>query len=199
MSDSKSTSVVIFGASGDLTWRKLIPGLYNLHVKGRLPANFRVVGSSRRAYSSAEFRAKLPHWLATIYTGYLRSGDLGHLLRRLFTTFPATKRAGYLSRYRRFSEATGSDVANRLIISPFAPRFLPKPLLTWDHRAWYTKNRLATRCHRETVWNIDLKSAEALNDAIHAELDESQIYCIDHYLAKENAEYSRVPLRQYYF
>src|SRR5919202_1799588 len=52
-------TIVIFGASGDLTARKLVPALYHLFVKGRLPADFRVVGVSRSRFSHEQFREHL--------------------------------------------------------------------------------------------------------------------------------------------
>ena len=54
-----SHSIVIFGASGDLTSRKLIPALYNLHRKGRLPEDVRVIGFSRTEFSDDQWREKL--------------------------------------------------------------------------------------------------------------------------------------------
>ena len=59
MADDTLTTVVIFGASGDLTQRKLIPSLFNLFRKGRMPAQFRIVGHSKTAFSDEEFRAHL--------------------------------------------------------------------------------------------------------------------------------------------
>ena len=52
-------TIVIFGASGDLTQRKLVPALFSLYRKGRLPANTRIVGFARRPWSHDEFRAQL--------------------------------------------------------------------------------------------------------------------------------------------
>src|SRR4051794_3607153 len=52
----KTTSIVIFGASGDLTSRKLIPALYNLYRRQRLPPQFQVIGFARRPYSHDDFR-----------------------------------------------------------------------------------------------------------------------------------------------
>src|SRR5487761_1863037 len=52
-------AVVIFGANGDLTMRKLLPALYRIHYEGRMPASFAVIGTSRTAMSDAEFRAKM--------------------------------------------------------------------------------------------------------------------------------------------
>ena len=58
------TTIVIFGASGDLTQRKLVPALYNLLRKKRLPANTRIVGFARRPYSDQEFRNRLQEGVA---------------------------------------------------------------------------------------------------------------------------------------
>ena len=54
-----AVTIVIFGASGDLTERKLIPSLYNLYRKDRLPAHYNIIGNSRTEYSHDEFRNKL--------------------------------------------------------------------------------------------------------------------------------------------
>ena len=59
MRQADSTTIVIFGASGDLTARKLIPALFNLYRKGRLPGTIQVVGVSRTPYSHDAFRAEL--------------------------------------------------------------------------------------------------------------------------------------------
>ena len=53
---SESTSIIIFGASGDLTRRKLVPALYNQFRKNRLPKDLRVIGLARRDYSHEKFR-----------------------------------------------------------------------------------------------------------------------------------------------
>jgi glucose-6-phosphate 1-dehydrogenase len=55
-SNSQNATIIIFGASGDLTQRKLVPALYNLFRKGRLPAQFNIVGSSRTPLSHDDFR-----------------------------------------------------------------------------------------------------------------------------------------------
>jgi glucose-6-phosphate 1-dehydrogenase len=53
------TTIVIFGASGDLTWRKLVPALYNNYIKRRLPEGTRIVGYARRPYTEETFRERL--------------------------------------------------------------------------------------------------------------------------------------------
>lgn len=57
--NQQQTSLVIFGASGDLTWRKLVPSLFHLYCKDRLPQDFNVVGLARSAFSDDDFREHL--------------------------------------------------------------------------------------------------------------------------------------------
>jgi glucose-6-phosphate 1-dehydrogenase len=57
--ESNATSIVIFGASGDLTARKLVPALFNQYRKGRLPENFHIVGTARSEISHEQFREKM--------------------------------------------------------------------------------------------------------------------------------------------
>ena len=63
--DDKPTKIVIFGASGDLTWRKLVPALYNNHVKKRLTVNGNIVGFARRPYTDETFRQRLQDGVTT--------------------------------------------------------------------------------------------------------------------------------------
>ncbi|NJD58498.1 MAG: hypothetical protein FIA98_03750 [Anaerolineae bacterium] len=57
--DNKSTTIVIFGASGDLTWRKLVPALYNNHIKGRMAGCGEIIGFARRPFTDETFRQRL--------------------------------------------------------------------------------------------------------------------------------------------
>jgi len=57
----ENSSIVIFGASGDLTYRKLIPALYHLYASKQLPENFAILGVSRTEYSDESYREKLKH------------------------------------------------------------------------------------------------------------------------------------------
>ena len=61
-SDCKSTSIIIFGASGDLTWRKLVPALYNNFKKDRLSTCANIVGFARRPYNNDTFRDQFTRW-----------------------------------------------------------------------------------------------------------------------------------------
>ena len=190
---SLSTTLVIFGASGDLTQRKLIPALFNLQRKGRLPAELRIVGFARRPWTDDEFRAQLragfeqfaprdfdaARW-ATFAAGitYFR-GDLG--------TPADFERLG-----QRLGELeTGLDQAeaNRLYYLATGPEAYPiiierigsSSLCKDCPGEW-------ARIIVEKPFGRDLESAHALNRELHAAFQERQVYRIDHYLGKETAQ-----------
>ena len=74
-----ATTIVIFGASGDLTWRKLVPALYNNFKKGRLAECAHIVGFARRPLTDDSFRAHLREGTAQFSAGDVRPGHLGGL------------------------------------------------------------------------------------------------------------------------
>src|SRR5512136_2149495 len=76
------TAIVIFGAAGDLTWRKLVPALYNLFVDKWLPHQFAIVGVDRKATSDAEFRQHLREGVDT----FSRRGQAGDAMWDDFAT-----------------------------------------------------------------------------------------------------------------
>jgi glucose-6-phosphate 1-dehydrogenase len=69
--DEKLTTIVIYGASGDLTWRKLVPALYNNQVKGRMQGCGEIVGFARRPYTDETFRSRLLEGVKTFSPGSL--------------------------------------------------------------------------------------------------------------------------------
>ena len=186
-SSSVPTTVVIFGASGDLTRRKLIPALFNLYRKERLPANTRIVGFARRPWSHDDFRERLrggveefgggaddPTWdtfAANLW--YVRGNldapdDYEHLKSSL-------------------RELEGGP-ANQLFYLATAPGFYVPIVeqlgaLGMAHRADGWRHIVV-----EKPFGHDLASAQALNQAIHKVFDENQVYRIDHYLGKETAQ-----------
>jgi glucose-6-phosphate 1-dehydrogenase len=186
------SSFVIFGASGDLTHRLLVPALYNLAAEGLLPEAFAIIGVARGEKSDDAFRADLAAGLNQ-FAG--RDVD-DAVARRLFgcvsyvngdaedpATYERLKQA--LARAERACETRG----NRLFYlatppSAFAPicRHLGQSGLSHEENgAW---RRLIV----EKPFGTDLKSAQALNRELLEVLHEDQIYRIDHYLGKETVQ-----------
>ena len=187
MNDGTTTNtVVIFGASGDLTSRKLIPALFNLYRRHRLPSDFQIVGFARRPYSSDDFRGLMraavqdetdfdtSAWEEFAQKVYYHRGDLNT---------PEDYDA-----LHRFLYEIEKKNANRLYYLATAPSFyeivvtnLCKMGMTSQEDGW-------RRVVVEKPFGYDLGTARALNQVIHQGFDESQVYRIDHYLGKETVQ-----------
>ncbi|MGE4116208.1 MAG: glucose-6-phosphate dehydrogenase, partial [Candidatus Nanopelagicales bacterium] len=176
------TTIVVFGATGDLARRKLLPGLYHLHVAGLLPRRWRLIGSSAEEFSDEDFRrhvraaidefGRVPPeggaWdafaAASGYVGGLfgpgRTGPLRAAVEAAAATigghgklfFGAVPPGAFESIARGLGEARLTDGARVIMEKPFG---------------------------------TDLASARALNGLLHAVMDEDQVFRIDHFLGKE--------------
>jgi glucose-6-phosphate 1-dehydrogenase len=194
-SNLESATIVIFGASGDLTQRKLIPALFNLYRKGRLPANIRIVGFARRPYTHADFRARMRAGLDE-FADEMEAGPLTEADVPAWDAFAANlwyvrgdldTRSDYEHLRARLREIEGR-AGKRLYYLATAPEFyipivehLGAMGMAKDTHGW-------RRVVVEKPFGHDLASARALNTAVHAVFDESQVYRIDHYLGKETAQ-----------
>ncbi|MFO0790181.1 MAG: glucose-6-phosphate dehydrogenase [Pirellulales bacterium] len=182
-------TIVIFGASGDLTHRKLVPALYNLFRKGRLPPDTRIVGFSRTEFTHAAWRADLKTAL-TKYVGkdfdetlwdkfapniYYHSGDIEQ-------PDDFTKLATLLK------EIEGSETSTRVYYLATAPRFYGPAVEQLGRAGLAAENGGKRRVIIEKPFGTDLASAKKLNAAVHAVFNERQVYRIDHYLGKETVQ-----------
>jgi glucose-6-phosphate 1-dehydrogenase len=182
------TTIVIFGASGDLTWRKLVPALYNNYIKRRLPEGTRIVGYARRPYTEETFRERLRQGVQEFspqtYTPHLWQEFASRLryFRGDLDTLEDYHRLG------SFLQATENGQANRLYYLAIAPEYYIPAV---------THLGAAGLSHQDTGWcNLviekpfghNLASAQALNRAVHTVFEERQVYRIDHYLGKETAQ-----------
>jgi len=184
-----SISVVIFGASGDLTERKLIPALYNAYLKGRLPQAFRIVGLSRRPFSHAEFRAKLGARAAEFSPATFQAERWAHFAEHIFySAHDAQNPEDYPALAQTLAELEGGQAMKRLYYLATAPD-LYAPIVQNLARVGQTEEQGAWRhIVVEKPFGTDLASARHLNATLHALLHEKQIYRIDHYLGKETAQ-----------
>ena len=184
-------TMVIFGASGDLTARKLIPGLYELYGRGLLPDRFAVLGAGRTGMSDEQFRTAMAAALADD-TGDRSRQDRDRFLGALYyqQLDPAVA-AEYGKLAERLSvvaadAGTGDNVLYYLAtppssFEPIAGGLAGAGLAEERGGAW---RRLIV----EKPFGYDLQSARALNERLHAWFGERQIYRIDHYLGKETVQ-----------
>ncbi|MEA2940463.1 MAG: glucose-6-phosphate 1-dehydrogenase [Bradyrhizobium sp.] len=183
---------VIFGVTGDLTHRLVIPALYNLAAANLLPDKFCVVGIARKAMSNEALRDSLMKGLREFATRPVDDGIAERLLECVTCIAADPKEPASFDRMREQLEkleanrATGGNRLFYLATPPdaFAPiaRELGRTgMLKEDGGAW---RRLVV----EKPFGTDLESAKALNNELLKIVDEHQIYRIDHYLGKETVQ-----------
>ncbi len=185
-------TIVIFGASGDLTARKLIPALYQLFKEKQMPADFRVVGFARREKTDASWRQELRTaldqfsrtkpvddkvWLAFAEKLFYCQGDLTDdvaykKLETQLTTFGSAPLRENLLFYLAISPSQFGEVVEQIHRSG---------LLNKEGVGWQ-------RIVVEKPFGHDLASAQALNRELTRYAHEQQVYRIDHYLGKETVQ-----------
>jgi glucose-6-phosphate 1-dehydrogenase len=185
-------TVVIFGASGDLTARKLVPALFNLYRIGGLPRLFRIVGWARTAMDDEQFRAKLAEhialdgpsersqWQDFASLIYYHAGDYGNM-----TSF--AELAASLQKLEK-DGGTGGNRIFYLALPPMLYETVARNLglaglakENEDGRGW-------SRIVVEKPFGRDLETAVTLDRSLLESFEEHQIYRIDHFLAKETVQ-----------
>ncbi len=184
-------TVVIFGASGDLTGRKLIPALYNIAADGELPPTLKVVGFARREKTHESFRTELE----TMNRKVSRQGHneqlWGTFRQSIFYHQSEFEDAdGYVRLAKLLDELDAQGAGgNRLFYLSTAPEYFP--IVLQQLAAAGLNNPKPGKWSRvviEKPFGTDLATANALNDAANATFDEADTYRIDHYLGKETAQ-----------
>jgi len=183
--------LVIFGASGDLTRRKLLPALYNLRRAGQLNERFAVLGSARTPMSDEAFRELAGEGLKECDSGHPDPGEVEWVSRRMhYLPLDASEPGAYAALDRRLREldreyGAGGNIVFYLATVPQLFGSIVKDLggagLTQESGGW-------RRIVVEKPFGRDLESARELNRELLVVVNESQIYRIDHYLGKETVQ-----------
>jgi glucose-6-phosphate 1-dehydrogenase len=185
------TSLVIFGATGDLAHRKLLPALYNLAHEGQLPERFEMIGVGRRDKEHSEFRDTL---IDSVRRYSRRRPDervLGGLVddsRYVQGSFDDDCIYEELGRtLAEFDEQAGRTL-NRVFYLSTAPEFFPLIAAKLGAAGLNTVEGAQTRIVIEKPFGYDLASARLLNAQVLEVFEEPQVYRIDHYLGKETVQ-----------
>ena len=183
-----STTLVIFGASGDLTRRKLLPALHNLSRGQRLPARFAVVGIARTAMTDDEFRAQFRESLREFAKADAADDEVSRSLQEqmYFVSGEMDDPVLYQRLGERLREVGADGVLYYLAVPPsvygaIAERLAVAGLAGTPERGW---RRLIV----EKPFGSDFASAQHLNEQLHRHFTEEQIFRIDHYLGKETVQ-----------
>jgi glucose-6-phosphate 1-dehydrogenase len=185
---SQPTTIVIFGASGDLTGRKLVPALFNLHRKGRLPGVARIVGSARRPYSHQEFRDRMRAGVQQFAGGLGDSGAWDDFAARLSYLPGDFSDPDSYRDLQTFLDQQDGGLSNRLYYLATAPAFFAPIIEGLGALGMAHEDGGWRRLVIEKPFGHDGASARALNQVIHAVFQERQVFRIDHYLGKETAQ-----------
>jgi glucose-6-phosphate 1-dehydrogenase len=183
--------IVIFGASGDLTSRKLIPALARLCRVGDMPARFAIVGVARTAMDTQAFRAKARDWMDK--AGMLEGGAGEVFLERLYYhAMEYDDLEGYKSLGRMLADldAELGLPGNRMFYLAIPPSLYGSVAGMLGHAGLSGRRDKSrwTRIVVEKPFGRDLQSARELDAALHQDFREEQIFRIDHYLAKETVQ-----------
>ena len=175
----KNSAITLFGGSGDLTYRKLIPAMYNLEVLGKLDNNFKIIGIGRRDYTTADYVEIARKWTES----YARK----KFVPEIFDNF--AKRITYFkmdisleSEYKRLQNFYESEnIEEHIYYYAVAPSFfLP---ITNALKKYSAHNK--AKVIIEKPFGENLETATKLNEKLAEFFGQDEIYHIDHYLGKE--------------
>jgi glucose-6-phosphate 1-dehydrogenase len=180
--------LVIFGASGDLTKRKLFPALYSLAFRRLLPEKFQIVGVARTEESDDEFRDRMKEAVQQFSRDEFRDDVWDALTDGIryiaadFSNHEELDRLAAMMREADEERGTGGNRVYYLAIPPVAFELVVREIGAHSRaKGW-------TRLIVEKPFGHDLASARHLNAVIHEHFEESEVFRIDHYLGKETVQ-----------
>jgi glucose-6-phosphate 1-dehydrogenase len=180
-------AIVIFGASGDLTHRKLLPAFYHLYLEGMLPERFAIVGYARTPYTDDEFRDSardaVKEFGRNAPAGEVWSDFADHL-RYVQGEFAVPGAMDHIVDELDRVDGMHGTQGHRFFYAATPPAAYPDIVA----RVGETDLAAGARIVFEKPFGHDLESARALNAAIHDVFDESQVFRIDHFLGKETVQ-----------
>ncbi len=190
-SSPEATVFVIFGAAGDLAWRKLIPAIYSLYADGWLPEKFLIIGTGHRHRAAKEYRDHLRQGVDK----FSRKGKTEDEEWKNFASH-LTFMAGDVDKSDIFADLAKKLAdqdrewgvkANHIFYQALPPRMI-EPVIRELAKAKLNQDRKRSCIVVEKPFGQDLASAQELNRMLTEVFHESQIYRIDHYLGKETVQ-----------
>ena len=182
MTRDKVSTLLLFGATGDLSHRMLLPSLYGLHADGLLPEDFRIVCTARSELTDEQFResaikALKEHVPSSFYDPRIA---LVFSRRLTYVALDATKPEGF----KRLAKKVDPDAGLAIFLSTAPTLF--EPTIEGLRTAGLTGDRV--RLALEKPLGTDLASSREINDAVAAAFPEARTFRIDHYLGKETVQ-----------
>jgi glucose-6-phosphate 1-dehydrogenase len=186
-----ATTLTIFGATGDLARRKLLPALYNLAHEGALPERFRLIGIARREKAHEDYRAECEQAIRQFSRRTPDDEVLSRLLeevRYVPGTFDDKQVYARLTKVLSSFDEQAETPLNRLFYLSTAPSFFPLIVETLGSQGLAHREGAEVRVIVEKPFGTSLREARELNRRVLNVFDESQVFRIDHYLGKETVQ-----------
>lgn len=187
-----SAAIIIFGASGDLTRRKLVPSLFRLYKSKMLADRFFILGTSRVEMTSEEFRAAMFDAVKAAFPAGIDNGVWNTFAPRLYySTFDYGDLKSYTAYLRdRLPELEQKHQTggNRIYYLAIPPTIFEDVINNLGAAGLSREDNGRSHIVIEKPFGRDLSSARRLNQLVHTHYKESQIFRIDHYLAKETVQ-----------
>jgi len=188
MNNDSNTSIVIFGASGDLTQRKLLPSLFNLFRKERMPKVFRIIGFGGTAFTDEQFCGHLLEGAKKFANFEFTEEEWEPFANNLcYIQGKYGEKGDFQKLAERLSQLEGG-ATNRLYYMALPPNLFPTIIENLSATGQLNEAGGWRRVILEKPFGTDLASAVKLNEQVHRALHENQIYRIDHYLGKETVQ-----------
>lgn len=191
MEKPKNIILVIFGASGDLTSRKLMPALFSLRTQKLLPPKFAVIGTGRTSLSTEEFRKKMTESILSFSEEKVDSSQISEFTGDLYYLSMDNSKAEDFRLLKSFLK----EIDDRYQIGGNYIFYMATPPVMYEPIAVNLSNEQLTgqsdgfrRLIIEKPFGYDLESGRKLNKRLHDLITEDQIYRIDHYLGKETVQ-----------
>ncbi len=185
------TSLVVFGATGDLAHRKLLPAIYNLAHDGALPDRFELIGVARSGQPREDFREMARESITRFSRRAPDPDVLDGLLAEMHYVpgvFDDDGVYAEIDRVLRECDDRAGEPLNRVFYLSTAPQFFPLICAKLGAAGLHRCERAQTRIVIEKPFGFDLASARELNACVLDVFDESQVFRIDHYLGKETVQ-----------
>lgn len=183
-----AATIVIFGASGDLTHRKLVPALYNLFRKDRLAENTRIIGVARRPWDDERFRNGLCEAVQE-FSPETYKKETWQRFEPAVTYFQGNlKHPEDFNQLADYLQELEGQPVNRLYYLAIAPTLYEQTVQCLGAAGLAEEDGGERSVVIEKPFGRDLESAQRLNNIVHGVFKEEQVFRIDHYLGKETAQ-----------
>lgn len=183
-------TLTIFGATGDLTHRKLMPALFAMYCEGFMPGKFAIIGFARREYDDVSFRAYIANSVREYHRLEMDEQKLDQFCANLYYHRGDLKDEQAFASIQARLQDTDTFPRNHLFYLSVAPGFFESVIESISAAGLIQPPRGESwsRVVIEKPFGKDLESARLLNEVVRKRLDESQIFRIDHYLGKETVQ-----------